>query len=55
MNVDESHGGRDFIVGMVVRGSVLGDLYGFDEEDFLDYFEPYHGQVIIHSEELLPN
>lgn len=33
----------------------LGDNYGFSSEDVIENFEPYHGQVIIHSEELEVN
>jgi len=33
----------------------IGDNYGFKENTIMPDFEPYHGQVIIHSEQLNPN
>jgi len=52
---------ESFVNALVVRPAgdakrhSLGDNYGFSSEDIIENFEPYHGQVIIHSEELEVN
>jgi hypothetical protein len=57
--VDDSEG-KNFINALLVRTGEspyqeIGDNYGFKEDSIMNKFEPYHGQVIIHSEQLNPN
>ena len=51
---------ENFINALLVRTGEspyqeIGDNLGFKEESIMNKFEPYHGQVIIHSEQLNPN
>lgn len=51
---------ENFVTALLVRTGEtpyheVGDNYGFKEESIMNKFEPYHGQVIIHSEQLNPN
>jgi len=48
---------EDFVNAICVRSNrenELGENYGFHSND-MRKFEPYRGQIIIHSEQLNPN